>query len=78
MTDLLLHDIPPHLLTSLETLAVRHGRSLQQEVLFILEAALNQRSPLPAKLAAEIRVRLEQSGRTFSSSTELIREDRAR
>jgi antitoxin FitA len=80
MTDLLVRDVPESVLTALKAQAVSQRRSLQQEVLLILEEAARRRaaSTLPAKLAAEIRTRLECSGRTFADSATLVREDRER
>ena len=66
-------------LDALKQRATRHRRSLRQELMTILEAAV--REPVqqtPAELAATNRTRLAQSGRTFSDSTALVREDRER
>lgn len=78
MSQLLIPDVAESLLKQLQQRAVRHGRSIEAEARVILEDALR---PDPAKVWAEIdafRQRLAASGRTFSDSTELIREDRDR
>ena len=79
MPDLVIPNIDQATLDALKQGATRHRRSLQQELVTILEAAV--REPVqqtPAELAAAIRTRLAQSGRTFSDSTALVREDRER
>jgi hypothetical protein len=57
----------------------QHRRSLQQELMTILERAAQEPiGPDPGQAAAAIRERLAQTGRQFSDSTELVREDRDR
>ena len=79
MPDVLIRNVPEATLTALKQRAGRGHRSLQQELLGILRAAAEeQASPTPAEIAATIRARLAASGRTFSDSTPMLREDRER
>lgn len=79
MPDILVRNVPKETLDALKALAARHRRSLQQELLGILEASAREsRISDPARLAATIQARLASSGRVFGDSTELIREDRER
>jgi plasmid stability protein len=79
MPDVLIRDVPEATLTALKERAGTGRRSLQQELLGILKAAAEeQASPTPAEIAATIRSRLAASGRSFSDSTPLVREDRER
>jgi plasmid stability protein len=79
MVDLLVRRVPETLVGSLKRRASRHRRSLQQELLSILEmAAREPADQSPALVAARIRARLAQAGRTFSNSAILLREDRRR
>jgi antitoxin FitA len=79
MPDILVRGVPPETLDALKQRARAHRRSLQQEVLSILEASAREaRAPDPAQVAAAIRERLARSGRSFSDSASLIREDRER
>ncbi len=80
MTDILVRDVPQELLDSLKERAARNGRSLQREVMLILEGTLKEEARRRASLAAadEIRNRLAATGRTFSNSVDDLREDRAR
>lgn len=79
MSDVLIRNVPESVLEALKRRAKQRRRSLQQELLGILEeAAAVARRPTPAELAATIRAQLAQSGRRFSDSAELMREDRER
>ena len=80
MTDVLIRNVPPEVLDALKTRARQHRRSLQQELVAVLEAAARQVSPpgSPEAIAAAIRERLAGSGRVFGDSAELLREDRTR
>jgi hypothetical protein len=55
--------------------ARKHGRSLQSEVKTILEEAVPDYEAAWKRIE-RFRKRLEQSGRAFSDSAALIREDR--
>jgi hypothetical protein len=82
MPVLLVRNVPEGLVRRLKQQAKENRRSLQGELLTVLEAAA--REPTLAdreaffRETAEFRERLARSGRTFSDSTELIREDRDR
>jgi len=77
--DVLVRNIPQPTLEALKRRSELNHRSLQQELLTILEGAARERSALsPADVAAAIRERLARSGRSFESSTDLVREDRER
>jgi len=79
MPNILIRGVSHSVLDRLKNQAERNRRSLQQELVSILDSVTSappDRSP--AEIADAIRTRLEQSGRTFSDSTPLIREDRER
>lgn len=79
MPNLLVRDVPQHVVARLKQRAAQHRRSLQQETLAILEEAA-ERSPnlTAAETARAIRDRLRQKGVAFDDSTPLIRADRER
>lgn len=84
MAQVLVDDLDPIIVEKLETLARRHGRSLQAELKYILEQAV-QTEAAPTKqidmAAARERIKQVQAmyaGRTFTDSVELLREDRER
>jgi plasmid stability protein len=77
MADVLIRDVPEQVLAALERRAAANGRSLQQELLWLLEVTADELDREVAMGAADaIRERLSLTGREFSDSTELIREDR--
>ena len=80
MSDILVRDVPDELLDSLKQRAARNGRSLQREVMLILEGTLKEEARRLNALAAadEIRNRLAATGRDFGNSVDDLREDRAR
>lgn len=79
MTDILVRGVPEPTLEILKRRAKEHRRSLQQEVLSILERAAGEPgSRTAADVAAQIRSNLEKSGRQFGDSAALVREDRSR
>ena len=79
VTDVLVRRVPEALIKSLKRRAARHQRSLQQELMTILESAANESTDQStARIASAVRARLSRSGRTFSDSAALIREDRRR
>jgi plasmid stability protein len=79
MSQLLIPDVDEATLARLRERAARHGRTIEMEVKAILAAALPPTVP-PDQWAAinALREELAASGRTFSDSAELIREDRDR
>lgn len=77
MPDILVRRVPASIVRALKRRAARHRRSLQREVVDVLTtAAASKRTP--AQIAARIRARLRRTGRTFTDSAPLIREDRER
>lgn len=79
MPDILVRGVQQQTLDALKQRAKRNHRSLQQEVLSVLEMVAQESSTRsPGEVAAEIRLKLAQSGRAFSDSTELVRQDRER
>ena len=79
MANLLLRNVPDATLAALKQRARQNRRSLQQELLRIVEdAAVEQPTKAPAELAAAIRARLAQNGREFGDSVLDLRQDRER
>lgn len=79
MADLLVRRVPSAVVKSLKRRAVRHRRSLQQELIAILESAAEQiGTDTAAQVAATIRTRLSRAGRRFTDSVVSIRQDRKR
>jgi plasmid stability protein len=77
MAQVLVRGIEPDVMENLKTLAKKRGRSLEAELRLILrDAATAERVSDPLAEARRIRAMFE--GRTFSDSTELVREDRER
>lgn len=78
MTDVLIRNVPPPVLDKLKKRASRNMRSLQQELLTILEDAAGADELKAAEAANMVRERLAAYNRDFSDSTKSIREDRDR
>lgn len=79
MPNLLVRDVPEHVVQTLKRRAASRHRSLQQEMLDILEHAAEQPTETTAaEVAATIRERLAAQGIAFEDSTPLIRFDRER
>ena len=82
MSDVLIRNVPEGVLETLKRRAEEHRRSLQGELLTILEEAAAEPSQADLeefiRAAAAMRERLASTGRTFSDSGELVREDRDR
>lgn len=78
MAQVLVRNLDDKVVSRLKKRAEQRGRSLQAEVKMILEEAAQQDYTDFWKAADRIRERLKQSGRKFSDSAELIREDRDR
>ena len=76
MTQVLVRNLAPDIVDNLRNRARRNGRSLEMELRLILRRAADEHEP--SSLAGVDRVRSLFEGRTFSDSTELIREDRDR
>lgn len=78
MSDLLIPNVDPGTIAQLGQRASQHGRSLEEEVKVILAGAARPASAADWSEVDAIRQRLAASGRTFSDSAELLREDRER
>jgi len=77
MSDFLVWDVPQDVLAALNAQAASNRRSLQQELLLMLEKAVEQDSYAFCR-AAQIREKLASYGRSYSDSTEVTREYRER
>ena len=76
MAQVLIRDIDSEVVDRLRENAKRNGRSLEAELRSILQRAAGVITP---DVRAEVeRIRARFAGRTFSDSSELIREDRDR
>jgi len=80
MSDLLVRNVPEAVVDDLKRRAAGNRRSLQAEILTILEEAVEEgrRRERFFETADEFRTKLAQTGRQFSDSIDLIREDRQR
>lgn len=78
MPDVLIRNVPEETLEALRRRAARHGRSLQQELLRVLEDSAARSRRDPARVAAAIRRRLAAGRHTFDDGTPPVREDRGR
>lgn len=73
MAQVLVRDVEPETVEKLKQRAGKNGRSLEAELRVILRQAAEQSGDPWAEIE---RVRAAFAGRTFSDSSELIREDR--
>ena len=78
MAQVLVRNLDEKIVRQLKKRARQRGRSLQAEVKIILEEAAQLDHAAFWKAADSIRESLKQTGRKFSDSTELVREDRDR
>lgn len=79
MAQVLVRNLKDKVVARLKKRAAQRGRSLQAEVKQILEDAAAEADQTDVwKRIEEFRERMRRSGKTFSDSTELIREDRDR
>ena len=84
MAKVLVEDLDPIILQKLETLAKQHGRSLQEELKYILQQATEKATyyhsggDIQKVREAAFRIRQQLGGGIHTDSTELIREDRER
>jgi antitoxin FitA len=78
MAELVLTDVDNVVLGSLQERATRHGRTAAEEAKAILAEALQGKRPNVWTAVDEIYHRLASSGRIFSDSANLLREDRDR
>jgi plasmid stability protein len=77
MAQVLVRQLNDKVVDRLKKRAKEHGRSLQSEVKTILEEAVPDYEAAWKRIG-RFRKRLQQSGRKFSNSVDLIREDRDR
>lgn len=77
MAQVLVRQLDNNVVVRLKKRAKAHGRSLQSEVKTILEEAVPDYEAAWKRIE-RFRKRLGKSGRTFSDSADLIREDRDR
>ena len=79
MNQILVRNVKTKTFRQLKKQAVASGRSLQGQVNTILDQAAETPATDRKKLSAMLeRFRARFKGRTFSDSTEMIREDRSR
>jgi plasmid stability protein len=80
VTDVLIRNVPEPVVETLKQWAVENRRSLESEILSILEEMVDshRRRERFFREADELRTRLAKTGRQFSDSVDLIREDRER
>ena len=79
MGSILVRDVPDAVARALKERAARNHRSLQQELLAILQGAATAADRSEAwRRADAIRQRLGEGGRAHGDSVDLIREDRER
>ena len=78
MSQLLIPDVDPAMLAQLRQQASQHGRTLEDEAKTILQRAAAAPSASAWTEVDAIRQQLAASGRQFSDSAELLREDRDR
>jgi antitoxin FitA len=78
MQELVLPNVDDAVLHGLQQRATRHGRTPAEEAKAILVEALRENRPNDWGPVDAIYQRLAKSGRTFSDSAELLREDRDR
>ncbi len=78
MTDILIRNVPEEILSKLREKAANNKRSLQQELLLLIESAAEEDKFIVASSASIIREKLTAYEKSYSDSTELIREDRSR
>ena len=77
MAQVLVRQLNKKVVDRLKRRAREHGRSLQSEVKTILEEAVPDYEGAWKRIEL-IRTKLKRSGRKFSDSADLIREDRDR
>lgn len=78
MSELVLDGLDDTILDDLRDRAARHGRTIPEEAKAILTEALAPKRPDSWASVDAIYGRLAASGKTFTDSTELLREDRDR
>ena len=76
MSQVLVREVEPAVIEKLKARAKQNGRSLEAELRVILRQAAGV--DMEAALLELKRVQADFAGRSFSDSTELLREDRQR
>ena len=78
VAELIISDVEETVLQRLQEQARLHGRTAQAEARLILADVLQPRCPGAWDQVNALRRQLAASGRRFSDSTDLLREDRDR
>ncbi|MBD2593697.1 hypothetical protein BCD64_22890 [Nostoc sp. MBR 210] len=84
MAQILVENLDPIILEKLENLAKQHGRSLQEELIHILQQAAetvtnyHTGGDMQQARDAVARAQVRYANKFFTDSAELIREDRER
>ncbi len=78
MATILIREVPRRTLQIAKRLAKKRHRSLQEEIRGMLIEIFDVQDGAWARRADRIRKRLTGTGKTFSDSVALLREDRAR
>jgi plasmid stability protein len=79
VSDVLIRGVPDDVLTILKRRAKENRRSLQQELLLIVETAARASDRrVASQVADDLRQLLAATGRTFTDSSRMVREDRDR
>jgi plasmid stability protein len=78
MADVTIHDIEPELLERLEARAKAFGRSVEDEMLIMIRRSLPKHRDRETMRRGARESHERFRGRTFSDSTDDIREDRER
>ncbi|HEY3398566.1 MAG TPA: hypothetical protein VGM19_13005 [Armatimonadota bacterium] len=76
MPNVLIRDLPADMVERLKALAAHRGRSMQQELRRIIARETGYSLLETYEAAQRISEEFRAEGRTFSDSTELVREDR--
>jgi plasmid stability protein len=78
LADLMVKGVPTKIVEVLENRAAANRRTLQQELLIILEEAAKPDIPRAVEAANQIREKLKAYGREFTDSSTTIGDDRKR
>jgi len=76
MPNILIRDVPAKTVAQLKARAKRHNRSLQGEVMQLIEESV--KPTLDTARSRAMKIRASFGKKVFSDSVELIREDRDR
>ncbi len=78
MASILIRNMPAHTLRIAKRLAKKRHRSLQEEIRGLLIEVFDVQEGAWAKRADRVQKKLARTGKAFSDSVGLLREDRAR